>query len=155
MAIEIERKFLVTNDGWKQDVSRVCHLRQAYLVNNDKLVICVRVDDPAAATLTIKTASPGRERAEYEYAIPAADAEPLMRYSEGCVIVKTRHIVPVGELAWEVDVFEGENAGLVVAEIELDRADRPFERPPWIGAEVTDDRRYYNADLARFPFKQW
>jgi adenylate cyclase len=124
-------------------------------MNNDKLSIRVRVDGPAAATLTIKTASAGRERAEYEYAIPLADAESLMRHREGSVIAKTRHIVPAGELAWEVDVFEGDNAGLVVAEIELDRADRPFERPAWVGAEVTDDRRYYNADLARLPFKQW
>ena len=154
MAIEIERKFLVIGDGWKQGVSRVRHLKQAYMTNNDKLSIRVRVDD-TAATLTIKTASAGRQRVEYEYAIPVTDAEYLMRQRDGSLIAKTRHIVPVGELAWEVDVFEGENAGLVVAEIELDRVDRPFEQPAWIGDEVTNDRRYYNADLARLPFKQW
>ena len=154
MAIEIERKFLVIGDGWKQGVSRVRHLKQAYLTNNDKLSIRVRIDGTAAA-LTIKTASAGRQRAEYEYAIPHTDAESLMRQREGSVIAKTRHIVPVGQLAWEVDVFEGDNAGLVIAEIELDRVDRQFERPAWVGNEVTNDRRYYNADLARVPFRQW
>jgi adenylate cyclase len=155
MAIEIERKFLVIGDGWKQSVSRVRHLKQAYLTNNDTLSIRVRVDDTGTATLTIKTASAGNQRSEYEYAIPVADAESLMQHRNGSVIAKTRHVVPVGELAWEVDVFTGDNAGLVVAEIELDRADRPFERPAWIGPEVTNDRRYYNADLAKLPVKLW
>jgi adenylate cyclase len=128
MAIEIERKFLVIGDGWKQGASRVRHLKQAYLAINDKLSIRVRIESTAAA-LTIKTASAGRQRAEYEYAIPLADADSLLRLCEGSVIAKTRHLVPVGKLAWEVDVFEGDNAGLVIADIELDRVDRQVERP--------------------------
>jgi adenylate cyclase len=153
MPIEIERKFLVIEDGWKQGASRVRRLKQAYLTINDKLSIRVRIEGTAAA-LTIKSASAGRQRAEYEYAIPLADAEFLMRQREGSVIAKTRYLVPVGELTWEVDVFEGDNAGLVIAEIELDRVDRQFDRPAWIGNEVTNDRRYYNADLARVLFRQ-
>jgi adenylate cyclase len=155
MALEIERKFRVAGDGWKPLVTRTRRLRQAYLTKNGPLSIRVRIDADETGTLTIKAAHSGMERHEYEYAIPLADAEELIRQREGSVISKVRHIVPIGGLNWEVDVFDGENAGLVIAEVELDRPDRTFERPDWLGEEVTGDRRYYNADLAKRPFTSW
>jgi adenylate cyclase len=155
MAIEIERKFLVTDDRWKEGVAKRRHLRQAYLSKNERVSVRIRIDGTHAATLTIKTVTPGIERQEFEYAVPVADAEELLAQCEGAVITKLRHLVPVGALTFEIDVFEGENAGLVIAEIELQRADQAFEQPAWLGAEVTHERRYYNADLARHPFSRW
>ena len=155
MALEIERKFRVRNDGWKRHVVRARRLRQAYLSKNDRISMRVRIDGDEAATLTIKAARTCIERQEYEYAIPIADAKELLELREGAIISKTRHIVRNGGLNWEVDVFDGDNTGLVIAEIELDRADRIIELPHWIGEEVTDDRRYYNADLAKHPFSSW
>ena len=155
MALEIERKFRVTGESWKLRVARTRSLRQAYLTKNGRLSVRVRIDGNESATLTIKAARSGIERHEYEYAIPLADAEELFLHREGSIISKVRHIVPIDGLNWEIDVFDGENAGLVIAEIELDRPDRSFERPDWLGDEVTGDRRYYNADLAKTPYKNW
>lgn len=155
MALEIERKFRVSGDGWKRHVVRVRRLRQAYLTKNERISMRVRIDGDEAATLTIKTARTGIERHEYEFAIPVAEANELLELREGSIIGKSRHIVRNGGLNWEVDVFDGENSGLVIAEIELDRADRIIELPAWIGEEVTDDRRFYNADLAKHPYSSW
>jgi adenylate cyclase len=155
MALEIERKYRVRGDGWKRDVVRVRRLRQAYLTKNDRVSMRVRIDGEETATLTIKTARSGIERHEYEFAIPVADARELMEHREGAIISKMRHIVRNGGMNWEVDVFDGDNSGLVIAEIELDRADRLIELPAWVGEEVTDDRRFYNADLAKHPFSSW
>jgi adenylate cyclase len=155
MALEIERKFRVAGESWKLRVARTRRLRQAYLTKNGRLSVRVRIDGNESATLTIKAARSGMERHEYEYAIPLADAEELMLHREGSIISKVRHIVPIDGLSWEIDIFDGENAGLVIAEIELDRPDRHFERPDWLGEEVTGDRRYYNADLAKTPSKTW
>lgn len=155
MAIEIERKFRVSGDEWKRGVVRTRRLRQAYLTKNGRLSIRVRIDGDETGTLTIKAARSGLERHEYEYTIPLSDAEELMLQREGSVISKVRHIVPIDGLTWEIDVFDGENSGLIIAEVELDRADRTFERPEWLGDEVTGDRRYYNADLAKQPFSSW
>jgi adenylate cyclase len=155
MALEIERKFRVRGDGWKSHVVRARRLRQAYLTKNDRISMRVRIDGDETATLTIKTARTGIERHEYEFAIPVADAKELMEQREGAVISKVRHIVRNGTFNWEVDVFDGDNSGLVIAEIELDRADRVIELPNWIGEEVTDDRRFYNADLAKNPYSTW
>ena len=155
MALEIERKFRVHGDGWKRHAVRARRLRQAYLTKNDRLSTRVRIDDDTVATLTIKTTRSGIERHEYEFAIPIADARELMEHREGAIISKVRHIVRNGGLNWEIDVFDGENSGLVIAEIELDRADRVIELPTWIGEEVTDDRRFYNADLAKHPYSSW
>jgi adenylate cyclase len=155
MALEIERKFRVRGDGWKRHVVRTRHLRQAYLTKNDRVSTRVRIDDDAVATLTIKTTRSGIERNEYEFTIPVADARELMEHREGAIISKTRHVVRNGGLSWEVDVFDGENSGLVIAEIELDRADQAIELPDWIDEEVTDDRRFYNAYLAKHPYSSW
>lgn len=155
MAIEIERKFLVADDSWRSGVAEVRSIEQAYLAKTDHVSIRIRIDNGSAATLTIKSAEPGVERREYEYALPVADASELMQRREGAVIVKSRHLVRRGRHVWEVDVFEGENAGLVIAEVELARADEPIERPSWLGQEITHDRRFYNAELAKAPFARW
>jgi adenylate cyclase len=117
--------------------------------------IRIRIDGNAAATVTIKSAEPGVERSEYEYAIPVADATELLQRREGAVIVKVRHLVTVGEHLWEIDEFDGENEGLILAEIELGCASEHFERPTWLGTEVTHDRRFYNAELAKVPVSRW
>ena len=155
MAIEIERKFRVIGDGWKKQVVRVRYLRQAYLAGHSRISIRVRIDGSELATLTIKTITPGIERHEYEYPIPVADADQLLEQRVGVVISKVRHLVSIGEQTWEVDVFEGENAGLIVAEVELDSADRVVELPVWLGDEVTHDRRFYNAELAVYSYTRW
>lgn len=150
MQTEIERKFLVRDGGWQaQSVSRRS-MRQAYLARTDAAAIRVRIVDDATAFLTIKSAQPGTTRQEFAYPIPLADAEALVTLRSGLVIRKVRHIVPAGALAWEVDVFEGALEGLVIAEIELPAADAVFDRPGWLGAEVTGDVRYYNSSLALY-----
>ena len=148
MAKEIERKFLVAGEGWRDRVARSRGLRQGYLAQTGKLAARVRILDDAEAVLTIKSAAPGTTRSEFEYPIPLADARALLELASGLVIEKRRHLVPLDGLTWEVDVFEGAHAGLVLAEVELPAEDTPFERPDWLGPEVTDDRRYYNANLA-------
>lgn len=155
MQIEIERKFLVTGEAWRPLVREVVRIRQAYVAITDRASVRVRITDASAARLTIKSASAGRSRLELEYPIPVDDAEALLALRVGAEVSKSRHRVPAGRLVWEIDVFGGENRGLVVAEIELDDPDQPFERPGWLGAEVTGDRRYYNADLALVPFTRW
>ncbi len=155
MAIEIERKFLVVDMSWKPHVVRVRQLRQAYLAEDGKISVRVRIDGFESATLTLKTARAGIERYEFEYPIPVADAEALLQHRIGSLISKKRHIVPIGPLTWEIDVFEDENTGLVLAEVELDHAGRSIEHPAWLGEEVTHDRRYYNAELATHPFLRW
>lgn len=155
MAVEIERKFLVAGDGWRGGVKRSSELRQAYLRRGGRASVRVRIRDGVRATLTIKSASAGPTRDEFEYEIPVVDADRMMTLRDGAAIEKTRHDVPIGPHVWEIDVFSGDNDGLVVAEIELDRVDAPFERPDWLGAEVTDDRRYYNSALVSRPYKDW
>ncbi len=155
MAVEIERKFLVADASWRSGAGDARAFQQAYLAKTELLSIRIRIVDGATATMTIKSAEPGVERREYEYAIPIEDANELLQRREGAIIVKTRHLVRSDGHVWEVDVFERENAGLVIAEIELTRPDEPIERPTWLGEEITHDRRYYNAELAKAPFARW
>ena len=155
MAQEIERKFLVTGEGWRQGVERSVQYRQGYLSSDKTCSIRIRVSE-AGAHLNIKSATLGVQRHEYEYAIPLADAhEMLDTLCDGPLIEKTRHYVPHAGHLWEVDVFEGDNAGLVVAEIELEREDEPFDRPAWVGEEVSHDPRYYNVCLVEHPYTRW
>jgi adenylate cyclase len=155
MALEIERKFRVIGDEWRAQAVATHRIRQAYLPTKGRLSLRVRIMNGDSATLTIKTAAPGIERNEYEYPIPVGDAEALLEQREGAVIAKVRHDVPASDLVWEIDEFEGENAGLIVAEIELERADQPFARPAWVGDEVTQDPGFYNAALVRHPYTRW
>lgn len=149
MSIEIERKFLVSGDGWKAEATSAREIRQAYIAQGNASVR-VRIVEGVSAMLTLKSMRDGEGRLEFEYGIPSDDAEALLALATGNVIAKRRHIVPATEqgLFWEVDVFEGRLAGLVVAEIELDRMDRTIALPDWVGREVTDDPRYYNERLS-------
>jgi adenylate cyclase len=155
MAVEIERKFHVIDGAWMASVSRKRRIRQAYLTKNGRVAIRIRIADEDRATLTIKTAQPSVLRQEYEYDIPVADAEELLELRDGAVIEKTRHEVPIGNLVWEIDVFAGDNSGLVIAEVELTSGDQEFCRPEWLGEEITHDKRFYNADLAKRPYRSW
>lgn len=148
MATEIERKFLVEGDAWRPLATRSVAIRQAYLTRFDAMTVRVRVVDDAKAFLTIKSPQLGPVRSEFEYSIPAGDAHALIAARTGLLIEKRRHIVQLGDARFEIDVFEGAHAGLVIAEIELPDASAAFERPAWLGEEVTGDPRYYNAHPA-------
>lgn len=158
MALEIERKFLVKNDNWLDRISESTRLRQGYLtpsLDHGKASVRVRVDGKHGY-LNIKSVQLGIHRHEFEYVVPLHEAnEMLDTLSSGPIIDKTRHLVPNGKHVWEVDVFHGDNEGLVVAEIELESLDEAFEVPDWAGADVSDDPRYYNVSLSQRPFKDW
>lgn len=151
MPAEIERKFLVTGSSWKEKAGRPIWIRQAYVAATDRASVRVRIRGDDQAFLTIKSAAPSLSRVEVEVAIPVPEAEELLALRVGAIIEKHRYPVPFDGLVWEVDVFEGDNAGLVIAEVELPAADHPLELPDWVGAEVTGDQRYYNASLATDP----
>ena len=154
MAREIERKFLVTGDDWRAGARGVPY-RQGYLAACSDITVRARVAGERA-WLTIKGPASEGARDEYEYPIPVADAEEMLeRLCGGGRVEKRRHRVPYAGHTWEVDEFTGENAPLVVAEVELDRIDAEVSLPPWIGLEVTYDPRYTNAALARNPYSRW
>jgi len=155
MAIEIERKFQLAGDAWRAQVSRSTLLRQGYLANTTRASVRVRLAGDSG-WLSVKAMTRALARAEYEVQIPASDAnEMLDRLCEGPLIEKWRHIVVYQGSRWEIDEFLAANAGLVIAELELDSEDAPFARPPWLGAEVTHDERYYNFRLAQHPYRHW
>ncbi|MCC4595014.1 CYTH domain-containing protein [Xanthomonas campestris pv. phormiicola] len=161
MAIEIERKFLVTGDGWRAAAHRVIPMAQGYINDQaamdsgaQKASVRVRIQDQEAF-LNLKSRELGHTRQEFEYPLPLDDARALLALCVGGLIDKRRHLVQHQGHLWEVDEFLGDNAGLVVAEIELESADEAFAKPDWIGAEVTDDARYYNLALASHPFREW
>jgi adenylate cyclase len=146
---EIERKFLVSGNEWRDLAVRSTMIRQAYLSHSDTAAtVRIRIVDDAKAFLTIKSPQLGPVRSEFEYSIPLHDARELLTLRIGLAIEKRRHLVEMDGARWEVDVFEGAHAGLVIAEIELPDADAIFQRPRWLGQEVTGDPRYYNAHLA-------
>ena len=155
MSFEIERKFLVHRDGWQELAAGHTSIRQAYLASGGRASIRVRIKGDSTATLTVKSRPHELRRLELEYAVPVLEAEALMQLRVGSVIEKVRYAVPWGDLAWEIDVFSGENAGLTIAEIELRHEHQRFELPGWIGAEVTGQSRYYNSALAQRPFGAW
>ena len=154
MGVEIERKFLLAGDAWR-GLGQTVLLRQGYLSSARERVVRVRIEGEQAM-LTIKGANVGATRGEWEYPIPLADAVELLDgLCEQPLIEKVRHRIEHAGMVWEVDEFLGANAGLIVAEIELASEDQPFEKPEWIGVEVSGDARYYNANLIRHPFSQW
>jgi CYTH domain-containing protein len=152
MSVEIERKFLVTGSEWRQ--AKGIHFCQGYLNRDKERTVRVRLSGESAF-LTIKGLTEGASRAEFEYEIPVAHAEQLLRLCDGPIIQKVRHVVEYEGLIWEVDEFLGENEGLIVAEVELEREDQPFKRPSWLGQEVTDDPRYFNSNLCKNPYCKW
>ena len=155
MGLEIERKFLLKNDGWRSQVSQSTNMRQGYLAPLDTSSVRVRIEGDKA-NINIKSATIGIRRMEYEYAIPLDDAtEMLDQLCPKPQVNKTRHIVVVGSHVWEIDEFYDENEGLIVAELELDDENEEFVMPDWAGEEVSDDPRYYNVNLIKSPFKGW
>ena len=155
MAVEIERKFLVKNDNWKSCISHSTSIRQGYLAPLSKSSIRIRIEGQSAS-INIKSATLGIRRTEYEYPIPLKDAhEMLKNLCEEPQINKTRHHVHINQHTWEIDEFYDDNNGLIVAEIELRAEDEVFEKPEWLGEEVSDDPRYYNVNLIKHPYKKW
>jgi adenylate cyclase len=152
VASEIERKFLV-DPAWRP-ADAGTYFKQGYLNSAKERVVRVRVAG-TVGKLTIKGQTVGVTRAEFEYDIPLADAHAMLLLCEQPVIEKRRHFIPYGDHTYEVDEFLGANAGLVIAEIELRSEDEDFQRPPWLGAEVSDDPRYYNNNLIRRPYTTW
>ncbi|MBU6181510.1 MAG: CYTH domain-containing protein [Verrucomicrobia bacterium] len=153
--LEIERKFLIASDAWRaQCTGPGRRIAQGYLCTSAEKSVRVRLsgDD---GTLTVKGSRTGITRLEFQYSIPAAHAVRLLELCEMPPIDKTRHIVHHAGMKWEIDIFHGENEGLLVAEVELEREDQPLEIPSWAGAEVSDDPRYYNSSLSRHPFRKW
>lgn len=154
MGQEIERKFLVKNDAWKAGARGTVY-RQGYLSSVKERVVRVRTIEDKGF-LTIKGLTKGVSRSEFEYEISAGDANAMLDHiCEKPLIEKTRYRVPVGGLVFEVDEFFGENAGLVVAEVELQDEKQGIDLPDWIGAEVSGDPRYFNSNLIKHPFTKW
>lgn len=154
MGVEIERKFLLTGEGWRT-LGEPVLLRQGYLCSDPVRTVRVRIEGEQGV-LTIKSKGTGLRRGEWEYPIPLAEAQELLdTLCERPLVEKTRRRIAHAGFTWEVDEFLGENAGLVVAEIELPHEDAAFEKPDWIGREVTGEKRYYNSSLIRFPYSQW
>lgn len=155
MATEIEHKFLLRNDRWRSQVERSARLRQGYLTSDARCSVRVRIAE-SQGFLNLKSGTLGIQRSEYEYPIPLADAEEILdTLCEKPLLEKTRHYLHFGEHLWEIDEFAGDNAGLIVAEVELSRIDELFARPDWLGEDVSHDIRYYNSQLARHPYRNW
>ena len=154
MGREIERKFLLRNEAWRGLAPGKLYV-QGYLADNEGACVRVRIADDKA-TLTIKSAATGISRCEFEYEIPLEDARQMLAtLARKTLIEKTRHTIEHKGFFWEIDEFHGKNQGLIVAEIELAREDQVFEKPAWIGEEVTGKLQYYNAHLARAPYSEW
>jgi len=154
IAIEIERKFLLADDRWRAEVRCSEYLAQGYL-GGTRSSVRVRIGGDRA-WLNIKSLTLGAARLEFEYPIPVVDAQIMLaQLADGPVVSKMRHHVDIGQHLFEIDEFDGDNTGLIVAEVELSAADEEFARPAWLGREVTDDPRYYNVNLARRPFCAW
>jgi len=154
MAKEIERKFLLKNENWKTQVDKSFTIKQGYLSTNPERTVRIRIKGKKGI-LTIKGITKGISRLEYEYEIPFQDAIELLDLCEQPIIEKERYIIIDGKLKWEIDIFEGINKGLELAEVELESEDQKVNLPNWIEKEVTSDKRYYNSSLIKMPFKDW
>ncbi len=155
MGYEIERKFLVNNDSWRNLCHRGEHYSQGYLSSDSKRVVRVRIQEQRGI-LTIKGPAIDNICSEFEYEIPVADAVTLL--TELCIppiIEKTRYAVTIDNLLWEIDEFTGDNSGLIIAEVELDNPDQEISLPAWVGREVTGETRFYNSNLGRYPYNRW
>lgn len=154
MAKEIERKFLVEGD-FMPFVESSSRIAQGYVARSESLTLRIRTrDDKGYITIKGRSDSSGMKRDEWEYEIPVEEARELLRFSRG-TIEKTRYLIPVGAHTFEVDRFYGANEGLVMAEVELSDVNESFERPAWLGREVTGDSRYYNSQLLKNPYTTW
>ncbi|MGK0389063.1 MAG: adenylate cyclase [Maribacter sp.] len=154
MPQEIERKFLLKNNDWNKEISISTEIRQGYLSLDNERNVRVRIKGEKGI-LTIKGKTENISRKEFEYEIPKFEAEELLSLCHRPLIEKIRHEIVIGNHTWEIDEFLGENKGLIVAEIELESEQESFEKPIWLGKEVSDDARYYNASLVKLAFKNW
>lgn len=155
MALEIEHKFLLKNNDWQKDIKRSTTYKQGYLISDHTRSVRIRTTNNKA-WLNIKSATIGTHRQEYEYEIPFIEGDEILNtLCEKPLIEKIRHLVPHKQHTWEIDVFSGDNEGLIVAEIELTQIGEHFSKPAWIDKEVTDDLRYYNNQLCKNPYKNW
>lgn len=155
MGIEIERKFTLKSDHWRNEVTNSQRMVQGYLAGNDLTSVRIRISGDQA-NINIKSATLGIFRQEYEYAIPINDAQKML--DDLCtkpIIDKVRHLVTFAGKLWEIDEFSGDNQGLIVAEIELDDVNEKFELPKWVDEDVSHDKRYYNVCLVKHPYKDW
>lgn len=156
MAYEIERKFLVTNTDFIKEASSKEYIVQAFLNRNPDRTVRIRIkDDKAFITVKGVSNAEGTTRREWEYAIPVSDAKEMLKICEEGAIEKWRYLIPVGDHIFEVDIFEGENEGLIVAEVELGSEAESFQKPAWLGEEVTGNLSYYNSNLSQHPFTKW
>ena len=155
MPIEIERKFLLTNSDWRNEVVSSHRIRQGYIGEFDKASVRIRLQDDKA-NINVKSASLEMRRSEYEYEIPLDEAKEMLdQLCKQPQVDKTRYIVERGQHVWEIDEFYGDNEGLLVAEIELTDENECFEKPNWLGIEVTEIPKYYNVNLVKTPYKNW
>ncbi len=154
MPIEIERKYLIANNDWEPLVINSFSIKQGYLNLAPERTVRVRIKENSAF-ITIKGKTKGICRAEFEYPIPLQEAVQLILLSEGSLIEKVRYEISYEGNIWEVDLFSGENKGLIIAEIELPSESHHFKIPQWIGKEVSEDARYYNANLVTTPYLNW
>jgi len=155
MALEVEHKFLLANDGWRNEIDHSVHYKQGYLSSSPLSSVRVRISD-THAWLNIKSATIGTHRQEFEYEIPLSDANDILEaLCHKPLVEKMRHFVRHEGHVWEIDEFMGDNAGLIVAEVELSQIGESFAKPDWIGEEVTSDLRYYNNNLTKNPYKNW
>ena len=153
MALEIERKFKVLNDDFKLDSHKIIDIKQGYIFSNESKVLRVRIASNYSK-IAIKF---GQDiiRHEYEYEIPSLDAENLLKICDGYIITKKRYLIKRQDLCWEVDEFLNQNKGLVIAEIELKNENQEFDKPSWVGEEISYDKRFYNYFLSKKPFLTW
>jgi adenylate cyclase len=155
MGVEIERKFMVDHEKWKSLKKPAgTHYHQGYLLDHSNCTIRVRIAG-VYGFITIKGSSSGISRKEFEYKIPATDAAELIKSFARSAVEKIRYKIKFAGKLWEIDEFLGDNEGLIIAEIELKSENEEFEKPTWITNEVSDDDRYYNSSLAKYPFKNW
>ncbi|MEJ2793130.1 CYTH domain-containing protein [Iodobacter sp. LRB] len=153
MATEIERKFLLSNEDWRKEVHQSSRIAQGYLSSDPDRVVRVRLR-AEQGFITIKGKTAGIERLEYEYEIPFTDAEALLALCPN-VLDKTRYLIDFSGYIWEIDEFHGENAPLIIAELELPASDASYIKPAWLGEEVSDDPRYFNSYLSEHPYSSW
>jgi len=153
MAKEIERKFLITGDEWRKQAVGISY-KQGYLSTEKERTVRVRTNG-SKGFLTIKGLTVGATRQEFEYEIPLSEALEILDLCEKPIIEKKRYKINFGGFTWEIDEFFGENEGLLLAEVELNSENQKFEKPAWIGKEVTNDHRFYNASLVKNPFTKW
>jgi adenylate cyclase len=154
MGLEIERKFLIKNDSWKNEIKKTVSIRQGYLNSEVERTVRIRIQGEQGV-LTIKGKNQNVTRKEFEYQIPLDDALNLLSMCEKPIIKKTRFLIPSNRSTWEIDVFDGENKGLVIAEIELTSEEESFDIPNWLGEEVSSESKYYNSSLITNPYGNW